>query len=310
MAVTSNLGIPLLEGSTLISKDAINTAFKKVDQAALAKSHADSGGHWATWQAEHDYVLRDIIRTDDCYSWGYLECITAGTSGTTAPDCPYGAGDTVIDGTVVWTLRQIGSGGGGVINHKDLAGKSLPDQHPIGAITGLQEELDGKASKVEGKGLSTNDYDDESKAKVDKIIDENGRFTYDGEDFYTKSESDTTFVAIADYQDQRSLTFVGSNRTQQYPWSGQVQLIQVNYTEERTSDINFWVEKQYKSDFEAKLDAWQKIGGQILNLPLDKIYMEYAVTGAIAAGDMIRLTMPDDDPNITVQVSIFNDNNF
>lgn len=194
----------------------------------------------------------------------------------------------------------------------DMASKEDLEDRATQAENTSKEYADGelarKVDKVTGKGLSSNDYDDEAKAKVDKINGENGRFTYDGKDFYTKSESDSTFIAIADYLDQRSLTFIGSNRTQQYPWAGQVQLIQVNYTEERTSDINFWVEKQSRADFEAKLNTWQKIGGQILNLPLDKVYMEYAVTGAIAAGDMVRLSMPDDDPDITVQVRVLNDN--
>jgi len=171
-------------------------------------------------------------------------------------------------------------------------------------------ELIKKVDKVVGKGLSSNDYDNTAKAKVDKINDTDGRFTYAGKDFYTKDEADNQFIDKDDLQDRRTLSFVGSNRAQRYPWSGQAQLIQVNYSEERTSDINFWVEKQSKADFAAKLDTWQKIGGQILNLPLDKVYMEYAVTGTIAVGDMVRLSMPDDDPDITVQVSILNDNNF
>lgn len=36
-------------------------------------------------------------------------------------------------------------GGGGVTDHNALSGRSDPDQHPIGAVTGLQSALDGKA---------------------------------------------------------------------------------------------------------------------------------------------------------------------
>ena len=37
-------------------------------------------------------------------------------------------------------------GGGGVTDHSLLSGRSLADQHPIGAVTGLQGALDGKVS--------------------------------------------------------------------------------------------------------------------------------------------------------------------
>jgi len=35
-------------------------------------------------------------------------------------------------------------GGGGVTDHNALTGRSGPDQHPIGAVTGLQDALDAK----------------------------------------------------------------------------------------------------------------------------------------------------------------------
>ena len=48
---------------------------------------------------------------------------------------------------VVWTtVVRDGSGGGGVTDHNALTGRSDPDQHPIGAVTGLQGALDGKVS--------------------------------------------------------------------------------------------------------------------------------------------------------------------
>lgn len=140
MAVTSNLLIPLLTGNTLVMKNAINAALNQIDQAALSKEHLRSGGHWATWEKEKAFSDGDVIRTDDCYSWGYLQCTTAGTSGTMAPACPYGEGDTVTDGKAVWTLKKLG----GSVKHGDLTGRALPDQHPITAITGLKDELDSK----------------------------------------------------------------------------------------------------------------------------------------------------------------------
>ena len=34
-------------------------------------------------------------------------------------------------------------------NHVDLLGRDEPDQHPIGAITGLQDALDSKLSAID-----------------------------------------------------------------------------------------------------------------------------------------------------------------
>ena len=44
-------------------------------------------------------------------------------------------------------LPQGGYSGGGVTDHEQLTGRDADDQHPIGAITGLQTELDSKALK-------------------------------------------------------------------------------------------------------------------------------------------------------------------
>ncbi len=49
---------------------------------------------------------------------------------------------------VVWTtvVSDGSGGGGGVTDHNALTGRSDPDQHPIGAVAGLQGALDGKVS--------------------------------------------------------------------------------------------------------------------------------------------------------------------
>lgn len=56
-------------------------------------------------------------------------------------------------------------------NHNDLYNRDADNQHPISAITGLQEALDSKVDEVEGKGLSENDFTDEYKDKLDGIED-------------------------------------------------------------------------------------------------------------------------------------------
>ncbi len=60
---------------------------------------------YTAWQAESDYVLTNFrVPTVDngmCY-----ECTTAGTSGEDKPVWPNVVGETVQDGTVVWTCRE------------------------------------------------------------------------------------------------------------------------------------------------------------------------------------------------------------
>lgn len=47
--------------------------------------------------------------------------------------------------------------------------KEIPDVSGFVTETALAESLSGKVDKVDGKGLSTNDYDNEAKAKVAKV---------------------------------------------------------------------------------------------------------------------------------------------
>ena len=63
-----------------------------------------------------------------------------------------------------------GSGGsGGTTDHNSLINRSADNQHTINAIQGLQTELDKKVSVTIGKGLSSNDYDNNAKSKVDNL---------------------------------------------------------------------------------------------------------------------------------------------
>lgn len=54
-------------------------------------------------------------------------------------------------------------------DHSKLYNRDKDDQHPINAIEGLQDALDSKVDKEEGKGLSTNDFTDEDKERVEEI---------------------------------------------------------------------------------------------------------------------------------------------
>lgn len=154
-----------------------NGAIDELDKQALSVNHAATKAHFELWKANTTYKIQDIVRTSTCPSWGFYMCTTPGTSGTNEPQ-GYGEGDEITDGTCVWKLKLFG--GPTSMNHGDLKFRNQPDQHSIEAITGLIDALDGKVDKVEGKGLSSNDYVDVDKAKVDKISEIDGKFAYDG----------------------------------------------------------------------------------------------------------------------------------
>lgn len=140
---TTNLSIPLLKGTTMVSKTAINDALQDIDANALPKSHADSKSHFDMWKPGTEYEKKASVRTLTCPSWGFFMCSVGGTSGTTEP-VGYGEGDVLVDGTATWVLKPFG--GFTNIKHSDLTGRNLDDQHEISAITGLQTALDAKES--------------------------------------------------------------------------------------------------------------------------------------------------------------------
>ena len=55
------------------------------------------------------------------------------------------------------------------LDHNRLRNRDLDDQHPISAITGLQNALNAKVDKETGKGLSTNDFSDIYKTMLETI---------------------------------------------------------------------------------------------------------------------------------------------
>jgi microcystin-dependent protein len=95
------------------------------DVTANSTAPSADATHWQTFSAGTDldawfrqastvYAVGDMRCYESLpYGW-YLECTTAGTTGSgdiTIPS-PLDMGDTVTDGTVVWTIRKIGSGDG------------------------------------------------------------------------------------------------------------------------------------------------------------------------------------------------------
>ena len=58
---------------------------------------------------------------------------------------------------------------GGSSEHQKLTGRNLPDQHPIEAISGLEEALHGKVDIEAGKLLTSNDFTNEYREKLDSI---------------------------------------------------------------------------------------------------------------------------------------------
>ena len=163
---TTNLGIQRIMGDKPLLRQQFNTAIDEIDQKVTPIDHQNSKAHFEMWKPNTLYGKQAAIRTSTCPSWGFYMCSVAGTSGLAEPQ-GYGEGDIITDGTCTWVLTLIG--GGGVKKHGDLTGRSAIDQHPITAITGLEDALDRKVDTVPGKDLSTNDYSNVDKEKVDHI---------------------------------------------------------------------------------------------------------------------------------------------
>ena len=91
---------------------------------------------------------------------------------------------------------KVQTGGGGTADHRDLTHRSDPNQHPISAITGLQEELDGINAKIPAQASATNQLAD--KDFVNSSIENVAAYyiTKDaaGNPFATKAELDAATV--------------------------------------------------------------------------------------------------------------------
>ena len=73
-----------------------------------------------------------------------------------------------VEGIAEGATKVENVGGGKIkINDQEVTVYAHPDKHSIDDVTGLQDALDGKVGKVDGKGLSTNDLTDELKGQYD-----------------------------------------------------------------------------------------------------------------------------------------------
>lgn len=71
----------------------------------------------------HAYALGDTALLENIPAGYFLECTTAGTTATTAPTVtpPVTAGQTITDGTVVWTIRKCFPTSGGALIGASIA---------------------------------------------------------------------------------------------------------------------------------------------------------------------------------------------
>lgn len=173
----------------------------------------------------------------------------------------------------------------------------------------VQESLTGFVTKDDLDAL-TGEVDslENSIAAINNVLSDQAtrNAAFDQQDQELQSEIESIQAAIAARKDERVVTFRGSGVEVRYPWEGAVQQIQINCATARATDINFQVERQAKADYEAARGLWQKLGGQTLNMPPGKVYMEYTVTDTLSAGDVLRFITQNDDSDITVEVFIHN----
>ena len=87
-------------GSTETGRQLEATSNPGVDQITLTTTDGI-----ADWQATTAYLVGDVIEPTTPNTFAYV-CTTAGTSAGSEPTFPtVGIGSTVVDGTVVWSLR-------------------------------------------------------------------------------------------------------------------------------------------------------------------------------------------------------------
>lgn len=164
-------------------------------------------------------------------------------------------------------------------------------------IEDIYDSLDDKVDKIAGKGLSTNDYDNDAKDMVDKLSESNsGKLMYDGN---------------VVFEDIRNIVFVRSGAELIYPFKGEVTMITVTCAEPQAEDLLFTVEKKSKLDYQSGTGTWDIVGGQQLNFPANSAYVEYTTELAsnlnLVKGDVIRAATAGSDSGVVFQISVKND---
>jgi hypothetical protein len=280
--VTNNLNIPLIEGSFIVTKTNVNDALEAIDANALQKSHADSGVHWAGWKPGSSYSLIDVVRLTTMPSWGYLECTAAGTSGLKEPECPYSPGDTVIDGTVEWTMWRIGAS---KVYAKDVG---VDDTKLKLQSANVQDTLE-KIKDLADAPQSFNELEDVPQPLKD-LLEIDGELAYKG--------------SLVDKPIERAIVFVGSDVDIIFPWKGIVSQIQITLFSAHTEDLQFGIYYQTVADLEAGLTNWKFIGGSTYLITAGKVFLSENVNLTITDRVVFRSYVIGDDSDVTIHLSI------
>lgn len=124
-----------------------------------------SGWSAAAWDGATGYALDDTVvpSTDNGY---FYICTTAGTTDSAEPTWPTGVGDTVSDGTVVWTRRETSAafepyghiGSGGSSGYGDVVGPGSSTNNHVAFFNGTS----GKLIKDSGLTLSGSNTGDQT----------------------------------------------------------------------------------------------------------------------------------------------------
>ena len=108
---TEKLSLNLLSGLEKINKDTFNDIIEDIDNKCVGIYHLHENSHWKLWEKDTDYAKGDIVRTTNCKSNQYFQCIVGGTSGKDEPK-NQGTGTQITDNTATWIINEIGSSGG------------------------------------------------------------------------------------------------------------------------------------------------------------------------------------------------------
>ena len=138
-SVTNDTGLAIL---TLISIPGLwyRISGKGFDAVRFAAYFPDPSDPTTGTAFPQDYEIDFEDLVDESPTPGYEAIAFLAPGGYVLP-----AELDALDARVVVLEEAPGGGGGGTSVHGDLTGRTAADQHPIGAITGLQAALDALA---------------------------------------------------------------------------------------------------------------------------------------------------------------------